>query len=172
MPAPISFQPNVKRPGPLPQPARNPKLNTFGSAPQAVARDTVRFGHGVDKTTQTDDPAPNDEPEATTPQKKEQNWFQKRVDVSGHAFKDMFHGGKFFDWRPLHGWKSDILQSTVVTLPLTILPGSQLIVIPLWIAGGALARGLWTFSKGMFSPDKVLKAKREEAAAESTPPTS
>ena len=173
MPAPISFQSGVNRSGPLPQPARNPNLTKFGAASQAAPRDTVRFGNGAEKTCpHTDCPHEvNETPEVDKPEVKEDGAFKKRLRVTGHAFTDMFHGGKWFDWKPFHGWKSDIVQATVVTLPLTILPGSQLIFIPMWLAGGAVARGLWTLGKGMINPDKVLKPKDDKAAEESTPTT-
>ncbi len=194
MPSTVSFgniQPTSSQTQPI-KPFDQPlaKLTT----PQ----DTVRFGKKKPKppvTPEAPDPANGQTPaaqagKASTVQKPEitpelteeaeekkqpaetnnGNWFTKRAKTIWPAIKESFNGGSWnpIAW-PFKGWKSDLTQASIITLPLTILPGSQLILIPIWMTLGGIVRSTVALGRGMFWPDTVLnklKPKNEQAQAE------
>jgi hypothetical protein len=156
MPTTISFAgPNQPKPTQAPQ----GKLRNFAATAAAPPKDSIHFSGG------TTPPATDVQAPAPTPEKApaEGNWFTKRCKTIGPAIGAAFHGGNWMSL-PFKGWKADLLQSTVITLPLTILPGSQLILIPTWIAIGAMARTAWGLAKGMWNPEKVIAEVAEKKA--------
>jgi hypothetical protein len=161
MPAPISFQSGFTQSGPVPNLPRNKNLTQFAALPKPATADTVRFGGGEEKVCPHEN-CPHEAAkaqEAETDEIYQDSGIVKRFKVIPKAIGAMFEGGPWMTLKPFQGWKTDLVQSTVVTLPLTILPGSQLILIPAWMAVGALARSLWTLGKGMIYPDQVLHPK-------------
>ena len=119
---------------------------------------------------------PSAQPEAGEETKKDEakpaaeasngNWFTKRAKTILPGLGAFFHGGEGFSpfhW-PFKGWKTDLVQSTLVTLPLTLLPGSQLIMIPLWLALGGAVRSTFALGRGLIKPDAVLQEIKEKKA--------
>lgn len=160
MPKSISFA------GPTPaipnqNQAQKGNVRQFTAAPATNAKDSIHFSEGPtqkDIATQT----PDEVDEAP----KTDNWFSKRCQTIMPALKTSYHGGDWFSL-PFKGWKADLLQASIVLVPISpFLAGAQLPLIPVWMGVGALARTGWALSKGMWNPDKVLQKVADQKKAE------
>lgn len=114
------------------------------------SKDSIRFGNGGSTTS-----AQTDTKKGTW--QKAGNWIKKQPQVWSKSIKAAFKLGGLL---PTQGIIPDAIWSTAITIPLCILPGAQLFLIPTWIVSGAAIRAGKTLLKGMWNPENVLKPQK------------